>query len=336
MKQKFYVIFIAILQSFLVACSNTKVENEGFIAPEIINEIESGDEEYETVDKTVMVELPEVEAKNNEYDYVVWNANYASIEDASGITREEHIKNKTSYEETVLAYEWAKSVIEENDKDLSYLKVAIIGDSLTVGYPMNDDEIEKYAWPNVMSRILGCEYESAAISGSTVGKKKGHDPMYSRWAEEMSDDCDIVIVFGGTNDVQVQEYLPFGDVNQLEEGTFCGDLDTMLAGMERRYVEESEKPCRLIYINPPMCRCSRAYSAMSDEFLQQDSYADAINIIASRHQFEVIDLYNNNLFDSCDDELYQKLSDIDGLHLNCEGYELLGYYITAQIIRGNR
>ena len=75
---------------------------------------------------------------------------------------------------------------------------------------------------------------------------------------------------------------------------------------------------------------------MSDEFVEQDSYADAINIIASRHQFEVIDLYNNNLFDSCDDVAYQKICDIDGLHLNREGYEMLGYYITAQIIRGIR
>ena len=61
-------------------------------------------------------------------------------------------------------------------------------------------------------------------------------------------------------------------------------------------------------------------------------YAKAINTIAPKYGFEVIDLYNNNILNSIDFDMDRELVP-DGIHMNKEGYRILAEHIASQIIQ---
>ena len=261
---------------------------------------------------------------------VVWKENYPALD--STRTRDENEAIRSSYVETMERYEQAKKIIEENDIDFSDIKITVLGDSLTDGMGLEDHEKAEYNWPTQLQKILNCrDVVNMGIIGSTVENLKDRDPMYLRW-RDIDKDSDIIIVMGGTNDALNQEYYDIGSPEERAENTFCGDLSEMLKGIKATY-QTKDHYCKLIYINPPYSGISAAYQAMRpDEFLDQKEYAQAINEIAVSEGFEVIDLFNNNILNSCDSETYEKLYNIDGLHFNKEGYTVMANYVASQII----
>ena len=261
---------------------------------------------------------------------VVWKENYPALDSIR--TRDENEAIRSSYAETMERYEQAKKIIEENDIDFSDIKITVLGDSLTDGMGLEDHEKAEYNWPTQLQKILNCrDVVNMGIIGSTVENLKDRDPMYLRW-RDIDKDSDIIIVMGGTNDALNQEYYDIGSPEERAENTFCGDLSEMLKGIKATY-QTKDHYCKLIYINPPYSGISAAYQAMRpDEFLDQKEYAQAINEIAVSEGFEVIDLFNNNILNSCDSETYEKLYNIDGLHFNKEGYTVMANYVASQII----
>ncbi|QWU48086.1 hypothetical protein KPL75_23220 [Bacillus sp. NP247] len=66
------------------------------------------------------------------------------------------------------------------------------------------------------------------ISGSRIAVWEGHDqPMCTRHAN-MTDDADIITVFGGTNDYG--NTVTLGTINSVDTGTFYGALNVLCAG----------------------------------------------------------------------------------------------------------
>ena len=287
---------------------------------------------YEDIPVDNNIETKIIESKDNDLGPrpVVWKENYPVLD--STRTREENEAIRSSYAETMERYEQAKKIIEENDIDFSDIKITVLGDSLTDGMGLEDYEKAQYNWPAQIQRILNCkEVVNMGIIGSTVENLKDRDPMCQRW-KDIDKDSDIIIVMGGTNDALNQEFYDIGSPEERAENTFCGDLSKMLKGIKATY-QTQDHYCKLIYINPPYSGISAAYQAMRpDEFLNQSAYAEAINEIAVSEGFEVIDLFNNNVLNSCDGETYEKLYNIDGLHFNKEGYTIMANYIASQII----
>ena len=66
--------------------------------------------------------------------------------------------------------------------------------------------------------------------------------------------------------------------------------------------------------------------------VHQKDFALAINTIAPEYQFDVIDLYNNNILNSHDLDVNQQFVP-DGIHMNPEGYRILAEHIASQIIQ---
>ena len=289
-----------------------------------------GEEHIQAVYEDIPMQDNESEDIKQGPRQVIWKENYPVLDSTRTLKENEAIRS--SYDETMERYEQAKKIIEEKNIDFSDIKITVLGDSLTDGMGLEDYEKAEYNWPSQLQRILGCkEVVNMGIIGSTVENLKDRDPMYLRW-KNIPDDSDIIIVMGGTNDALNQEFYDIGSPEERAENTFCGDLSEMLRGIRLTY-QTKDHYCKLIYINPPMSGISAAYQAMRpDEFLEQKEYAQAINEIAVSEGFEVIDLFNNNILNSCDGDTYEKLYNIDGLHFNKDGYTMMANYIASQII----
>ena len=64
----------------------------------------------------------------------------------------------------------------------------------------------------------------------------------------------------------------------------------------------------------------------------QSTYAQAINEIVPPYGFEVIDMYNNNILNSCDRDINTNFVP-DGIHCNREGCRIIAEHVASQIIQ---
>lgn len=262
-----------------------------------------------------------------------WMKDYPKV--SSDKVLEQKMEERSSYAETVSMNAIDKEVIANNTIDFSEIKISIMGDSITTGVQLEEGE-ENLAYPNVLQEILGCkEVVNVGIGGSSVSRA-GNYSMVDRWTD-IPKDSDIIIIFGGSNDCLFETNEEFGNIeydSRKVPETFCGDLDEMLASIEREYRIENTQNCsKLLYINPPSTILSEiTYQNDPDNIAPQKAFAEAINTIAPEYGFEVIDLYNNNILNSCDKDVNEQFVP-DGIHPNVEGHRILAEYIASQIIQ---
>ena len=229
-----------------------------------------------------------------------------------------------------------KKVIENNTIDFSDVKITIMGDSLTTGANLSEEEQAQYAYPVILQQILGCkEIVNLGMGGSSVSRC-GSYAMVERW-KDIPYDTDILIVFGGSNDCLFENKWQFGNIEydkRMKEETFCGDLDEMVSGMEWVYRDHNkENYVKMLYINPPSTILNDGvYATDPGNMVHQKTFAEAINTIVPAYSFEVIDLYNNNILNSHDRDVNEQFVP-DGIHMSPEGYQILAEHIASQIIQ---
>jgi len=265
---------------------------------------------------------------------IKWISDYPKINSTKSL--DEKAKEKSSFEETMEVNEYDRGVIENCTIDFSNVKITMLGDSITCGVNLSEEEAAEYSVPAVLQKILGCrEVVDLGIGGSSVSRA-GADPMVERY-HEIDKDSDIIIVFGGSNDCLSLTKEQFGSLDadqRMRVGTFCGDLDELCADIQYEYqTRNGEKNSKLLYINPPSTIIGvELYERDPDNKVYQMHYAEAINAIAPKYGFEVIDLYNNNILNSIDFDVDRELVP-DGIHMNKEGYRILAEHIASQIIQ---
>lgn len=266
---------------------------------------------------------------------ITWNANYPKVD--SDMSLEEKEKQRSSYDETMAVNAFDKKVIENNTVDFSNIKITVIGDSITAGNTLGEEEQSQYNWPAQLQNILGCkEVVNLGIGGSNVSCCSDNFSLCRRWSA-IEKDSDIIIVMGGSNDALFETREQFGNIEyakRLVPETFCGDLDDMLGRMKWTYVENNDAKCsKLIYINPPSTILNDGvYAQDPDNMVLQKEFAEAINTIAPEYGFDVIDLFNNNILNSHDPDI-NALYVYDGIHCNKEGYRILAEHVASWIIQ---
>jgi lysophospholipase L1-like esterase len=116
-------------------------------------------------------------------------------------------------------------------------KIAGLGDSITYGFiprnaPGYPGQLNSYL--TLVAAELGATALNYGISGSTLGDAGGgaNSPFTQRYAA-MSDDADLVIVMGGTNDVR--KFVPLGVMGDTTDATFYGALDVLARGLLQKY-----------------------------------------------------------------------------------------------------
>ena len=264
---------------------------------------------------------------------VKWKKDYPAV--SSEHTLEEKLAERSSYEETLAVNAFDKEIIANSSIDFSDVKISIMGDSITTGVQLTEEDQKKYAYPVVLQEILGCkEVVNLGIGGSSVSSA-GNYPMVERWSE-FPKDSDIIIIFGGSNDCLFEDKTQFGNVeleNRKNLGTFCGDLDAIASSIKTEYGDNNEKYVKFIYINPPSTILNDGvYESDPENKVYQTDFANAINAIVPEYGFEVIDLYNNNILNSRDKMVNEQFVP-DGIHPNVEGHRILAEHIASQIIQ---
>lgn len=273
-----------------------------------------------------------VSANSIEAAPVKWIKDYPVVN--SNKKLEEKLAERSSYEETLAVNAFDQEVIRNSTIDFSDVKISILGDSITTGVGLAEDEVGEYAYPNVLKEILGCkEIVNFGIGGSSVSRA-GHYAMVERWSD-IPKDSDIIIVFGGSNDCLFENIWQFGNVEydkRMNKETFCGDLDEMAGGMRWTFRKNNEENyVKFIYINPPSTILNESVS-QTRNMVHQSKFAEAINTIVPEYGFEVIDLYNNNILNSYDKDVNEQFVP-DGIHPNVEGHRILAEHFASQIIQ---
>lgn len=298
-------------------------------------EEENEQEKLALAEEEMAEEVKTVSANSIEAAPVKWIKDYPQIN--SFMPLEEKELERSSYEETLAVNAFDKKVIENSTIDFSDVKITIMGDSLTQGSNLSDEERAKYSLPVVLQEILGCkEIVNMGIGGSTISAL-GDYAMVNRYTD-IPKDSDIIIVFGGTNDMLFENKWDFGEleygVRVKSDPTFCGDLNELMKSIEKRYQEDNERNySKLICINPPSTILSTAfYNIDPGNLVHQKEFANAINQIASEYNFEVIDFYNNNILNTHDKDVQAEFMP-DGIHGNEAGYRIMAEHIASQIIQ---
>lgn len=110
--------------------------------------------------------------------------------------------------------------------------IVAIGDSLFHG----NKDCQLSTWLEMVAKRNEMKLYNYGQNGNTIAvqhkEQQPLPPMCVRYAD-MADGADYVIVLGGANDKRLS--IPLGDIDSDSTETFCGALNTLIAGITKKY-----------------------------------------------------------------------------------------------------
>ena len=218
--------------------------------------------------------------------------------------------------------------------NLSGKKIAFLGDSITEGVG---------AGPTLRFSTVFCEITNAieynyGISGTRLARqiiptegKPRHDLCFLDRVEEMVEDPDVVVVFGGTNDFGHGD-APFGNFNSVSEYTFYGAVHSLVKRIINRY------PDKLVVFMTPLHRTSE--NAVRRDSVTLDGveyngnrpvlldFVNAIKEVCEYYSIPVLDLYSSIGIQPCV-PIQKEMFMPDGLHPSPRGAEKIAKRLAA-------
>lgn len=164
-----------------------------------------------------------------------------------------------------------------------------------------------YDW---LKDILGLSAtNNYGYSGTTIMPIQGQTRSFLERYTSMSDDADLIVVWGGTNDYHYGHAL--GEVDDTANTTFCGALNNLCKGLIAKYPQKS-----ILFVTPtPRGNIASAVAT-------QKEYADAIIDVCAKYCIPVFDAFRKCNMPIIEDSARRYT--VDGLHLNDLGHEILG------------
>ena len=213
------------------------------------------------------------------------------------------------------------SIVAANTIDFSDKTILCLGDSLTAGRGASLDEYGNgIGYANYIADYLDCDVLKYGVGGSTIGTYQGDSFCYRY--EDMADEADIIIVFGGVNDFLTNKN--FGD-ESLTEGTYTGDLNKLMNSLRDEYPDSD-----IFFVTIYRNQAEEALDVTPEHSLSD--YMDWQKKLAGDYDIEVIDIYNTYYLDGHDQNNYSNYF-FDTVHLNDDGYRILGKYLSAELIK---
>lgn len=197
-------------------------------------------------------------------------------------------------------------------------KIAFLGDSITAGVGASNPD-------NVYHQVLKsmAELETVynyGINGTRIACQSipssdpGFDHHFATRVDDMVVDCDIVVVFGGTNDYKHGD-ASFGNFEDRQDNTFYGALHLLLQKLIQKYPDKY-----IVFVTPLHRLGDTEPSSKPDGIFILKNYVDAICEVCEYYSVPVINMYaisgmNPNI------ELQQNLYFPDGLHPSDLGHK---------------
>ena len=199
---------------------------------------------------------------------------------------------------------------------LNGLKVNFLGDSITAGVGASSGDKIFYALlkenANLsVARNYGIGGSRIACHQNPVGRGFGFSERFF----EMSDDADIVVVFGGTNDYGHSE-VDIGKFEDRKPNSFYGACHYLFSNLIKKYIG---KP---IVIMTPLHRITENRINSKGGILKD--YVNIIRDVAEYYSLSVLDLYATSGIQPEISEIKEKYMP-DGLHPNDAGHAVIAY-----------
>lgn len=205
-------------------------------------------------------------------------------------------------------------------------KVNFLGDSITAGVGVSNPE---HIFLNILKRTAGLkEVRNYGISGTRYAIQKGTEyrpkdscadvNSFAERFEQMDDDADIIVVFGGTNDYGHGD-APLGTFSDRTPDTFYGACHYLYSNLIRKYLGKT------VIVMTPLHRCNELSVAGERKIggnAPLKRYVDIIREVAEYYSLPVLDLFANSGIQPEIEEIRNRFMP-DGLHPNDLGHEIL-------------
>ncbi len=216
---------------------------------------------------------------------------------------------------------------------LEGLKVNFLGDSITEGNGVSDVNTKTFH-QLIKAKYNLKEARNYGVGGTRLAKQTKpsywahHDLDFLLRAKDMSDDADLVVVFGGTNDFGHGD-APFGEFSDRTQDTFYGACHELYQFLINKYPR-----ARIVVMTPLHRTCED--QRIGDGAKPEGShplidYVNAIREVAEYYSLPVIDLYaKSGLQPNVD--IIKELYVPDGLHPNDAGHEIMAEVIANALM----
>lgn len=203
------------------------------------------------------------------------------------------------------------------------IKMNVIGDSITYGaYTGASDDcpasVAEKQYCFVASDLLGFKsIENYGVSGTSISCTSSVLPerALSIRYKEMTDDANLILVAGGTNDFGTN--VKIGSPSDIEDVSFYGGLNVFCKGLKQKYPS-----AKIVFITP----IYRNDEAKNENGNSLDEYRKIIKETAKeKFGFEVIDGDKAGFAEKADIILS------DGVHPTPIGHKMLGNFVAKQL-----
>ena len=246
---------------------------------------------------------------------------YASLEDAvfpDAETSQALFNSMTPRECTDYLYREAVNFFVSVKIDLDWDRILCVGDSVTLGVQTGVEEPYPNSYPEIVATLFHTDLENEGIGGSTIW---GSGPYAMCKRIGNYGPADAVFILGGTNDWFYGSECVLGDIDSPI--TFKHDFNWLCESLEELY------PNAEIFIIIPMDPSEHVGAEEYDDF---ELIRNAERTIAENHGFHVIDLPAMHILSGLDPETKGAYYS-DYVHLNTQGYEILGKIIAYEAIK---
>lgn len=206
--------------------------------------------------------------------------------------------------------------------ELRNLKINFLGDSITQGVGASSEHTVYHA---VLKREAGlAEARNYGISGTRFALQKGTEARpkddyvdvnsFCERFEQMDDDADVVVVFGGTNDYGHGD-AEIGSFSDRTPETFYGACHYLFSGLVKKYIGKT------IVIMTPLHRIGEmgiSEEKVSGYFGPLKDYVNIIREVAEFYSLPVLDLFATSGLQPEIKEIQENYIP-DGLHPNDNG-----------------
>ncbi len=198
--------------------------------------------------------------------------------------------------------------------------VNILGDSITEGVGVSEQS-KRYA--DVFAALTGAKVNNYGISGTRIAKQRvpSAEPRFdldfiSR-VDEMDENADAVVVFGGTNDFGHGD-APLGDMQSRDPYTFYGACHILMSSLAEKFCG---KP--VVFMTP----IQRMYFDDNETLVNSRGYAfeqyiEIIKEVAAYYAIPVLDLYKMSGITVHIPKVKEELT-ADGLHPSDKGARVI-------------
>ena len=208
--------------------------------------------------------------------------------------------------------------------NLNGIKANFLGDSITEGCGASSQEA---VYHGVLKRNCGLAVVRNYGKGGTriarqseIKDPNGRDYDFIRRADEMDENADLVVVFGGTNDYGNGQ-APLGKITDTSMFTFYGAVHTLCKNLKNKYSNG-----KIVFI-APLHRWNECGEdgTWKPEGVKQHylcDYVSAVNQVCALYSIPVLDLFNSDDMPITDNDFRREYAP-DGVHPNDAGHEII-------------